>query len=118
MVGRYSLLRMLQLTQQGFAEEEADELLQKSFGWRGQVSVSMHVLRKSNSCLLQHAHGNWPCFLGVAMLVVRNTQAYWRKQRVKEVPAPEQLDSVLSFLAEQGVQYRLMFGVGQWPRRM
>ena len=29
-------------------------------------------------------------------------QAYWRKQRVKEVPSPEHVDAVLSFLAEQG----------------
>ena len=33
-------------------------------------------------------------------------QAYWRKSRVKEVPAPEQLDAVLSFLEEQGVRWQ------------
>ena len=29
---------MPQLTQQGIAEEDADELLEKAFGWRSQVS--------------------------------------------------------------------------------
>ena len=90
----------MQLTQQGLSEEEAGELLEKAFGWRGQVLGLPSVLCLHKGAVRQNTmDGLRP---GVVITANMLVQAYWRKSRVKEVPAAEQLDAVLGFLAEQG----------------
>ena len=46
---------------------------------------------------------DWLLLTLSGLTVLRPVQGYWRKLRVKEVPQPEHIDAVLSFLAEQGM---------------